>query len=309
MAIDRADAYIGTEPDSAAAAVKLARRRSAKAVFDIHEVYDQEVLTRWSPGPTRKLMAWHIRRWLRSTCRQCDLVIGVNEEVLAPYGELSTPRLLVRNCAPLAFADGPPAGVFGQGRSDPVVMHGLTAVAQGTVVVMRAMGLVRRIRPQARLVLFDYLDRGVNSLSSRVFNEVAAREGIMAVIDLRNPIPMVEMPGVLRSCDIGMVAYDRVWGVRSLPNKLFEYMAAGLPIIAPDYAREIAPIIRQEQCGLLVDTEDPQAIADAILELANEPEKAREMGRRGREGFIARHNFDSEARPLLERIRRWAEEG
>lgn len=70
----------------------------------------------------------------------------------------------------------------------------------------------------------------------------------------------------------------------------------------PIYSTEIKKIIEIEKCGLLVDFEDPSSVANAIVKLWQDPELCKQMGRRAREAFIARHNWDTEVRPLLEKI-------
>ncbi len=82
------------------------------------------------------------------------------------------------------------------------------------------------------------------------------------------------------------------------PVKLFEYMAAALPVIASDFP-VWRRIVEEAGCGLLVDPLDPRAIAEAITHLLSHPEEAEAMGRRGREAVLARYNWDSEAEKLL----------
>jgi glycosyltransferase involved in cell wall biosynthesis len=133
----------------------------------------------------------------------------------------------------------------------------------------------------------------------------ARERGVDGSLDLRPGVPMQQMPDVLRACDAGLIAYGRDLGVDSLPNRLFEYMAAGIPIIAPFYAAEIARVVEGEQCGLLADFENPASVADAIVMLRSNPEMCRAMGRRARSAFLARHNWEVEVAPLLEAIRGW----
>jgi len=83
------------------------------------------------------------------------------------------------------------------------------------------------------------------------------------------------------------------------PNKMFEYMSAGIPVIASDFPlwREI---IAGNDCGLLVDPLFPEKIAEAIDYLVTHPEDAERMGRNGRKAVLERYNWQNEERKLLE---------
>jgi glycosyltransferase involved in cell wall biosynthesis len=86
--------------------------------------------------------------------------------------------------------------------------------------------------------------------------------------------------------------------VEAQPNKLFEYMCAGIPVIASDFPlwREI---VQGADCGLLVDPRDPQAIAQAIEYVLTHSKEAECMGRRGREAVECRYNWENEEAKLL----------
>jgi glycosyltransferase involved in cell wall biosynthesis len=82
------------------------------------------------------------------------------------------------------------------------------------------------------------------------------------------------------------------------PNKMFEYMSAGIPVIASDFPlwREI---ISGNDCGLLVNPLKPLEIAGAIDYLVNNPAEAKRMGRNGRLAVIEKYNWPMEEKKLL----------
>ena len=86
---------------------------------------------------------------------------------------------------------------------------------------------------------------------------------------------------------------------KNQPNKLFEYMAAGIPVVCSDFSRW-KKIVEDRGCGLCVDPADPEAIARAVEYLLTHPEEAKAMGQRGRQAMESTFNWASEERKLLD---------
>ncbi len=83
-----------------------------------------------------------------------------------------------------------------------------------------------------------------------------------------------------------------------LPIKLFDYMAAGRPIVSTDNP-ETATILRE--CGSgLISTEEPKAFAEAIRSLLEDQKEAERLGNAGRKAVLERHNWRSVARTPAE---------
>lgn len=87
--------------------------------------------------------------------------------------------------------------------------------------------------------------------------------------------------------------------VNAQPNKIFEYMASGLPVIGSHFPLW-KQIIEDNHCGVCVDPENPKEIADAIEYLQNHPEEVRQMGINGKKMVSEKYNWGAEEKKLFE---------
>jgi glycosyltransferase involved in cell wall biosynthesis len=108
-----------------------------------------------------------------------------------------------------------------------------------------------------------------------------------------DPVPKKQLASIFRAADAGMMILDNVsaFYYGTSPNKFFDYIAAGLPVIN-NYPGWIADMITEDQCGLVVSPADPAAFADALEYMADNSEIADEMGRNARK--LAERSFDRE---------------
>ena len=118
-------------------------------------------------------------------------------------------------------------------------------------------------------------------------------------VDFRGWASRPQVADILGQVRAGLVVLHPIKNYQdAFPVKMFEYMAAGLPVIASDF-----PLLRQivegAGCGLLVDPLKPQAIADAIQWVLDFPEEACAMGQRGRQAVENRYNWAAEAEKLI----------
>ena len=81
-------------------------------------------------------------------------------------------------------------------------------------------------------------------------------------------------------------------------NKLYEYMAAGLPVIASDFPLW-KKIIEKNYCGICIDPSNPEKIAKAIEYLIKHPDEAKKMGGNGKKAVLEKYNWENESKKLL----------
>ena len=126
----------------------------------------------------------------------------------------------------------------------------------------------------------------------------AALEQKAAALGLTNAVflpfvPYPELPDLLASSDVLLVPLDRDKSDLSVPSKLYSFMASGRPILglaSPD--SEVARLLRENDCGLAASPDDPAAIAGAVRQLKDAPERRRELGAHAREYAVRRFARD-----------------
>ncbi|MDI6783135.1 MAG: glycosyltransferase family 4 protein [bacterium] len=107
-------------------------------------------------------------------------------------------------------------------------------------------------------------------------------------------VPREELGFSLSCAQLGLVSLAKGQEGLSVPSKTFGLMAAGLPIIAiMSPQSEIARVIREENCGYIVDPGDKDDLRETILSLYNNREKLTEMGRNAQQAITAKYNLRS----------------
>jgi glycosyltransferase involved in cell wall biosynthesis len=128
--------------------------------------------------------------------------------------------------------------------------------------------------------------------------------GLTDVVKFFGPIPNDELLYYTASADVGLcVIRGESLSYRwSLPNKLFEYMMAGIPVVASDY-EEMGRVVREEGVGTVCDPADAASIAAAVRAIIDDPAAGAGFRAKTREA-ITRYNWAVEERTLLEMYER-----
>jgi len=120
-----------------------------------------------------------------------------------------------------------------------------------------------------------------------------AQEMKLQNLEFYGPLPKTEMPAMISQADACLAILKPIEMFKTTyPNKVFDYMASGKPVIlAIDGV--IREVVEKSDCGIYCQPGNPQAMADAILELYNNKDLAQEKGKNGRE-FLSKHFNRSE---------------
>lgn len=178
------------------------------------------------------------------------------------------------------------------------VFAGTQGLANGLDAVLDAAGeLKRRGRRDIKLLLI-----GQGALKP-VLQARAASEELDNVV-FHPPVNKARLAGLMAATDIGMQILANVpaFYYGTSPNKFFDYLASGLPVLN-NYPGWLAELIESHACGFAVRPEDPAAFADALEMAASDRAALKEMGRRSL--ALARSDFDRAE--LSERFVDWLE--
>jgi glycosyltransferase involved in cell wall biosynthesis len=158
-------------------------------------------------------------------------------------------------------------------------------------ILVRALGVLqeRNVAPQLFLV-------GDGPERERL-EALAREEGLSSMLTFTGSVAHDEVPAYLAAADVAVATYHPGTGRYFSPLKLFEYLAAGLPVVAADLG-EIPHCVRAGETGLLYPPGDVEALADALATLIADRERAVALGRNGREHVRRHHTWSSNARAV-----------
>jgi glycosyltransferase involved in cell wall biosynthesis len=282
----KADLYHLHDPELIPIGLKL-KRLGKRVVFDSHEDVPKQLLGKpYLNKPALWMLSKVFGLFEAWACRQFDGVIAATPFIREKFLNINPHTVDINNFPLLGELD---AQVTWVDKAPEVCYLGGISRIRGIAEVVQAMGLVKN---GVRLNLCGLFSEpefakvckvlpGWQAVSEWGFID---REGVREVLG-RSVAGLVTLHPVINYLD-------------ALPIKMFEYMAAGVPVIASDFPlwREI---VLGNECGLCVDPMDPGAIAAAINYLVQHPDEARQMGENGRRVVLERYNWPVEEAKLF----------
>ena len=255
-----------------------------KVIYDAHEDTPLQIsYQHWIPEWIKPFYAGFYRLLEKIAGWWFDAIV-VAEPVIAKYFP-ARKVTLVRN---FPIADSFRQEPRQEDRKDYLVYVGLLSKARGVVEMLEGHHLAS-VKVKVEFVL------GGKFAPASLEQELLTRYKVQ----YRSWLPYEEMIEVLFSSKIGIIVPHPIERYKTnYPVKLFEYMAAGLPVIVAREG-ESANFVREASAGILVNPLDPEEIGEAIVTLMDDAVMAKEMGLRGRQMIFAKYNWEKESEKLL----------
>lgn len=215
----------------------------------------------------------------RAASGHIGLSPGIVEGIARHLSPSTTVELIPNGCD-ISFFSPPTSPDPSSPKKDcfTAVFSGAHGIANGLDAALDAAQVLKdRGRRDIQLLFV-----GDGMLKPRLKNR-AANGGLDNCV-FQDPIPKRELVSLLHNADVGMqlLANVRAFCYGTSPNKFFDYIACGLPVLN-NYPGWLAELIEQHGCGIAVPPENPEAFADALEYMADHPERCYEMGRNARQ--------------------------
>ena len=264
----------------------LLKNKGKKVIYDVHEDMPAAIMTKyWIPGFLRSLVAASFRLFENWIARHMSYIVAATPFIAERFQRLGC-RVANINNYPVSveFSD---ISINNPLKERAVCYIGAISKERGIFEVINAVS-----------------NSDITLLLAGEFSPVRLRKEAIKMSGWSNVkefgrTPRKQVKQILSESVAGLVTFHPVPNhINAKPNKMFEYMSAGLPLIASNFPlwREI---IEGDNCGICVDPLDSGEIARVIRWFVEHPQEARLMGENGRKAVIKKYNWEFEFEKLL----------
>lgn len=274
------------DPELLPLGIKFAKQGKC-VIYDAHEDLPRQNLTKeYIPKIIRPFLAELLEFYENWAVRQLSAVVTATPHIQQRFLKQGKTSVNVNNYPIIGSLGFPERNRCHQKQ---VCYIGCISRLRGLLQVVRALPFV----PEVRLVLCGSFDEAN-------FEAELRKESGWQQVEYLGQVDRVAAEQVMRESFAGLVTFLPVsHHIHAQPNKLFEYMSAGLPVIASNFVLW-KEIIERKECGFCVDPGSSELIAGAIKTLLDSPDRVEHMGRNGYQAVLNQYHWESESKKLLD---------
>lgn len=286
----------------------LGRLVHRPVLLDFHENYPVALQTYQPPAPdnfwqkVRHKLFYDLHRWKRyeqSSVLSAEQVIVVVEEArerLHRLGVAYDRITVVSNTLNIAhFEQFPTSQDLTTKYADKFIISYVGTAARYRFIqtIIRAMPSILRSIHNAHFLIVGNADRHTS------LHKLVNALGMSAYVTFTGQQPFSQIPSYIVATTVGVLPHQSNEHTQAtIPHKLFQYMYCKKPVIVSNCA-PLARVVSETGCGLVCDAdiEDAEAWAAAIISL-DDPDIREQMGQRGRQAVLEKHNWHFDAERL-----------
>lgn len=282
-----ADLYHLHDPELIPIGLKL-KKLGKKVIFDAHEDLPNQIQSKHYLKPiTKKILSSLVKKYEQYACSKLDGIVAATPFIRDKFLNINANTIDINNFPKTEeFIKIKHSNLTD---NNYVCYIGGLADVRGITQMVEAIDFVDDTR---LLIAGNFADANLES-------KVKQMNGWKKV-DFLGYVDREGIQNTLSKSFAGLVVLHPTQSyLDSLPVKMFEYMCAGIPVIASDFPLWRS-IVDEAQCGICVDPLNPSAIASAIKTLNTNRIEAKKMGENGRIAVLEKYNWNIEERKLFE---------
>ncbi len=284
------DIYHLHDPELIPAGLKL-KKLGKKVIFDAHEDLPKQLLGKpYLIPPVKIALAKVFELFERWACSKFNMIIAATPSIHNKFLKINPNTVNINN---FPLLDELANTSNWMDKENEVVYVGGISKVRGIEEIISAMNYTDKVRLNL-----------VGQFNEKALEEKVKNHKAWSKVNEFGFLNRDQVNDVLAKSKAGLVTFLPLPNhIDSQPNKMFEYMSAGLPIIVSNFPlwREI---VDDNQCGLCVDPISTIAIGDSIQYLIEHPKEAEQMGKNGRKAIEEKYNWSIEERKLFEAYRK-----
>lgn len=283
-----ADIYHLHDPELLSIALKL-KKSGKKVIFDAHEDLPKQILAKpYLNKFSARVLSLFAKYYEKFICAKLDFIVTATPAIRDKFSKFSKNVIDINNY-PLVGELTPLDKDWNNIENEVAYVGGISKI-RGIEQVVNSLNL---LNTPTKLNL-------VGSFGEKSTYENVQKSVGWARVNELGQLDRYQVKEILQSSVAGLVTFLPVPNhIDAQPNKMFEYMSAGIPVIGSNYPLWKS-IIEGNNCGICVDPENPQQIANAIDKLISNKVLAEQMGRNGIKAVNEKYNWSIEEAKLFQ---------
>ncbi len=279
-----ADIYHFHDPELIPVGIKL-KLIDKTVIYDVHEDMPRDILSKeWIPFFLRRIVSFFFEKYENNRSQYFDCIITSTPFIKRRFDRYNKKTVNINNFPILKEFNNSKL----KPKKNQICYIGFLSRVRGLYEILDSLSYC-----DAKLIL-------AGNFSDSAFETGLRNHRNWAKVNYLGYVNRETVNNILSESNIGFVTFHPIiYHFNSLPTKMFEYMAAGLPVIASHFPYWIQ-LLSKYNCSVFVDPIKPAMIGAAINDLLQDPEKAKQMGSNGKKAVYSCFNWELEEKKLLD---------